>query len=61
LPRPFPARHQAPHLLLLANAWDALSARIVEDAGFEAVATTSGGIQPEGVRRKDALAVLHLG
>ena len=40
----FRARHQAPHLLLLANAWDALSARIVEEAGFEAVATTSGGV-----------------
>ena len=40
----FRARHQVPHLLLLANAWDALSARIVEEAGFEAVATTSGGV-----------------
>jgi 2-methylisocitrate lyase-like PEP mutase family enzyme len=40
----FRARHEAPHLLLLANAWDALSARIVEEAGFDAVATTSGGV-----------------
>jgi 2-methylisocitrate lyase-like PEP mutase family enzyme len=40
----FRTRHQAPHLLLLANAWDALSARIVEEAGFDAVATTSGGV-----------------
>jgi 2-methylisocitrate lyase-like PEP mutase family enzyme len=40
----FRARHQAPHLLLLTNAWDALSARIVEEAGFDAVATTSGGV-----------------
>jgi hypothetical protein len=40
----FRARHRAPHLLLLANAWDALSARIVEEAGFDAVATTSGGV-----------------
>src|SRR5450759_3775789 len=40
----FQARHRAAPLLLLANAWDALSARIVEEAGFEAVATTSGGV-----------------
>jgi 2-methylisocitrate lyase-like PEP mutase family enzyme len=40
----FRARHRGPHLLLLANAWDALSARIVEEAGFDAVATTSGGV-----------------
>src|SRR3954452_669248 len=40
----FQARHRAPRLLLLANAWDALSARIVEEAGYEAVATTSGGV-----------------
>lgn len=36
--------HEAPPPLLLANAWDALSARLFEDAGFEAVATTSGGL-----------------
>jgi 2-methylisocitrate lyase-like PEP mutase family enzyme len=35
--------HQAP-LLLLPNAWDALSARLFVAAGFEAVATTSGGL-----------------
>ena len=40
----FRARHRAPPLLLLANAWDPLSARIVEEAGFDAVATTSGGV-----------------
>ena len=40
----FQARHRAPPLLLLANAWDAMSARIVEEAGFDAVATTSGGV-----------------
>jgi 2-methylisocitrate lyase-like PEP mutase family enzyme len=40
----FRARHRTSPLLLLANAWDALSARVVEDAGFEAVATTSGGV-----------------
>jgi 2-methylisocitrate lyase-like PEP mutase family enzyme len=40
----FRARHQAQPPLLLANAWDPLSARLVEDAGFDAVATTSGGV-----------------
>jgi 2-methylisocitrate lyase-like PEP mutase family enzyme len=31
-------------LLLLPNAWDALSARIFAAAGFAAIATTSGGV-----------------
>jgi 2-methylisocitrate lyase-like PEP mutase family enzyme len=30
--------------LVLPNAWDALSARIVEEAGFAAVATSSGAV-----------------
>lgn len=40
----FLARHRAPPLLLLPNAWDALSARIFVDAGFDALATTSGAV-----------------
>lgn len=36
--------HSSPPLLLLPNAWDAMSARIFEAAGFSAVATTSGGV-----------------
>jgi len=40
----FRAMHGGPHLLVLPNAWDAISARIVAAAGFRAVATTSGGI-----------------
>jgi 2-methylisocitrate lyase-like PEP mutase family enzyme len=36
--------HRGPRPLVLPNAWDAASARIVEAAGFGAVATTSGGI-----------------
>jgi len=36
--------HRGPALLLLPNAWDALSARIFGAAGFAAVATTSGGV-----------------
>jgi 2-methylisocitrate lyase-like PEP mutase family enzyme len=36
--------HQTPPLLLLPNAWDAMSARQFEAAGFGAIATTSGGV-----------------
>jgi 2-methylisocitrate lyase-like PEP mutase family enzyme len=36
--------HRGPALLLLPNAWDAISARIFAVAGFPAVATTSGGV-----------------
>ncbi len=35
--------HEAP-LLVLPNIWDAASARIIEQAGFRAVATTSSGV-----------------
>jgi 2-methylisocitrate lyase-like PEP mutase family enzyme len=40
----FRRAHRGPPLLLLPNAWDAMSARQFEAAGFGAVATTSGGI-----------------
>src|SRR6185295_11994654 len=40
----FRQAHRPPPLLLLPNAWDAMSARIFEAAGFGAVATTSGGV-----------------
>jgi 2-methylisocitrate lyase-like PEP mutase family enzyme len=36
--------HSGPEILLLPNAWDVASARLVEEAGFPAVATTSAGI-----------------
>jgi 2-methylisocitrate lyase-like PEP mutase family enzyme len=35
--------HEAP-LLVLPNIWDAASARIIEQAGFRAIATTSSGV-----------------
>ena len=38
------ALHHADRPLVLANAWDAVSARLFEEAGFPAVATTSAGI-----------------
>jgi 2-methylisocitrate lyase-like PEP mutase family enzyme len=40
----FRAMHGGPHLLMLPNAWDAISAQIVVAAAFPAVATTSGGV-----------------
>src|SRR3954471_2819903 len=40
----FRQAHKPPPLLLLPNAWDAMSARQFEAAGFGAVATTSGGL-----------------
>jgi 2-methylisocitrate lyase-like PEP mutase family enzyme len=35
--------HRGP-LLLLPNAWDALSAKVFEEVGFNAIATTSAGV-----------------
>ena len=40
----FRALHVPGRPLILPNAWDAASARIVEDAGASAVATTSAGL-----------------
>src|SRR5438034_352780 len=37
--------HEGPRILILANAWDVISARIMEDAGFPAVATTIAGVR----------------
>jgi 2-methylisocitrate lyase-like PEP mutase family enzyme len=36
--------HRAPPVLLLPNAWDAMSARLFVAAGFDVLATTSGGV-----------------
>ena len=55
--------HCGPAVLVLPNAWDVASARIFEDAGFPAIATTSAGIAfslgyPDGQRmpREEMLA-----
>jgi len=57
--------HHGPKILVLANAWDAISARIVEEIGFPAVATTSAGVAatlgyPDGQRvsRDEMLGVV---
>jgi 2-methylisocitrate lyase-like PEP mutase family enzyme len=47
--------HHGPRMLLLPNAWDVASARILEECGHPAVATTSAGIAyslgyPDGQR-----------
>jgi 2-methylisocitrate lyase-like PEP mutase family enzyme len=51
----FRAMHRSQQILLLPNAWDVASARIVQQTGFGAVATTSAGIAftlgyPDGQR-----------
>ena len=38
------ALHQGPRILVLPNAWDVASARIIEDLGYPAIATTSAGV-----------------
>lgn len=40
----FLAMHHGSEILLLANAWDVISAKIFEYAGFRAIGTTSAGI-----------------
>lgn len=49
--------HHGPDILVLPNAWDVASARVVEQAGFPAIATTSSGVAaalgyPDGQRIK---------
>jgi 2-methylisocitrate lyase-like PEP mutase family enzyme len=38
------AMHDRSQVLVLPNVWDAISARLVQEAGARAIATTSGGI-----------------
>ena len=40
----FRAMHRGKQILLLPNAWDVASARVVEQASFGAIATTSAGV-----------------
>src|SRR5229473_3804606 len=61
----FRALHRGPKILLLPNAWDVASARIFEEAGISAIATTSAGIAftlgyPDGQRisREEMLAAV---
>lgn len=61
----FRALHRGPNILLLPNAWDVASARIFEEAGISAIATTSAGIAftlgyPDGekISREETLVVV---
>ena len=40
----FRTMHDRSRILVLPNAWDAMSARVIEDAGARAIATTSAGV-----------------
>jgi 2-methylisocitrate lyase-like PEP mutase family enzyme len=62
----FRAMHRGGRILVLPNAWDAASARVFEEAGFGAIATTSAGIAftlgyPDGQRisREEMLGVVR--
>ncbi|HYK82635.1 MAG TPA: isocitrate lyase/phosphoenolpyruvate mutase family protein [Gemmatimonadales bacterium] len=57
--------HAGPRMLVLPNVWDVASARLVEDAGFAAIATSSAGVAwalgyPDGERisREEMLAAV---
>ena len=61
----FRALHSGAEVLLLPNIWDVASARVVEEAGFPAIATTSAGIAfslgyPDGqeITRDEMLAMV---
>ncbi len=58
--------HAGPAILVLPNAWDAATARLVEAAGFPAIATSSAGVawalgytDGERISRDEMLAVVH--
>jgi 2-methylisocitrate lyase-like PEP mutase family enzyme len=62
----FRALHHETHPLVLPNAWDVPSARVFEDAGFPAVATSSAGLMvslgyPDGeeIPRREVVAVVN--
>src|SRR4030095_4561117 len=59
----FRQMHRGPDILVLPNTWDVVSARLFEEAGFGAIATTSAGVAftlgyPDGQRisREEMLA-----
>jgi 2-methylisocitrate lyase-like PEP mutase family enzyme len=57
--------HTGPEILVLPNVWDVASARIVEEAGFKAIATSSAGVAfslgyPDGevIPREEMIAAI---
>jgi 2-methylisocitrate lyase-like PEP mutase family enzyme len=62
----FRALHRGPGTFVLPNAWDVPSARVFEDAGFPAIATSSAGVMVslgypdgEGIPREEYLAAVR--
>ena len=60
------ALHQGPRALVLCNVWDAAGARLIEEMGYPAVATTSAGIAvslgyPDGERIPVEVMVAAIG
>lgn len=58
--------HHGPQILVLVNVWDVASARLVEDGGFPALATSSAAVAnswgyPDGQRisRREMLTVVE--
>src|SRR4029077_14385803 len=58
--------HGGPRVLVLPNAWDVASARVLEELGYPAIATTSAGVAfslgyPDGQRvsRDEMLEVVE--
>src|SRR5262245_38932961 len=61
----FRGLHRGPKVLVLPNAWDVASARIFEEAGAAAIATTSAGVAfalgyPDGekISREEMLSAI---
>jgi 2-methylisocitrate lyase-like PEP mutase family enzyme len=58
--------HTGPAILVLPNAWDVITARLTEEAGFAAIATSSAGVawalgyaDGERISRGEMLAVVR--
>src|SRR5258708_26060005 len=58
--------HDGPGILVLPNAWDVITARLIESAGFAAIATSSAGgawalgyADGERISRGEMLAVVR--
>jgi 2-methylisocitrate lyase-like PEP mutase family enzyme len=58
--------HAGPGIFVLPNAWDVASARLIEEAGFPAIATSSAGVawahgyaDGERISRGEMLALVH--
>src|SRR5436309_13301048 len=64
--RTFKQLHTGPRILVLPNAWDVITARLIESVGFAAIATSSAGVawalgyaDGERISRGEMLAVVR--